>query len=124
MVTAIHYDPDYVPVRGDVVWIDFNPQAGDEIPKRRPALVLSAYTFNYYQKAAVICPITRTARASRFDVVVPEGFAVHGTIRVDQVKCLDWRARKAVFESKMPDGMPDEIVNEVSVIVEAVIWGE
>ena len=79
---------------------------------------------NYYQKVAIVCPITRTVRASRFDVAVPEGLAVHGFIRVDQVKSLDWRARKAVFEARMPDGMPDDIVDEVSDIVEAIIWAE
>ena len=124
MVASTQYDPEYVPVRGDVVWIDLDPQAGDEIMKRRPALVLSAFTFNYYQKVAVVCPITSTVRTSRFDVAVPEGLAIHGIIRVDQVKCLDWRARKAVFEAKMPDGMPDDIVDEVSAIVEAIIWAE
>ena len=124
MVAPTYYNPDYVPVRGDVVWINLEPQTGNEIPKRRPALVLSAFTFNYYQKVAIVCPITRTIRASRFDVAVPEGLAVHGFIRVDQVKSLDWRARKAVFEKRMPDGMPDDIVDEVSDIVEAIIWAE
>ena len=124
MVALTQYDSDYVPVRGDVVWISLDPQTGNEIPKRRPALVLSPFTFNFYQKVAVVCPITSIVRTSRFDVAVPEGLAVSGFIRVDQVKCLDWRARKAVFEKGMPDGMPDDIVDEVAAIVQAIIWAE
>ena len=120
MVAATQYDPEYVPVRGDVVWINFDPQTGNEIPKRRPALVLSSSDFNYWRKSAVVCPITSRGRASSFDVVVPEGLDVHGFIRVDQIKCLDWQARQAVFGGEMPDN----IVDEVSYIVEAMIWGE
>lgn len=120
MVAATQYDPEYVPVRGDIVRINFDPQTGNEIPKRRPALVLSSSDFNYWRKSVVVCPITSKVRTSSFDVVVPEGLNVHGFIRVDQIKYLDWQARKAVFE----DEMPDDIVDEVSNIVEAMIWGE
>ena len=120
MVAATQYDPDYVPLRGDVVWIDLDPQTGNEIQKRRPALVLSSSDFNYWQKLAVVCPITSKVRTSRFDVAVPAGLNVYGFIRVDQIKCLDWRTRKAVFGGEMPD----DIVDKVSDIVEAIVWGE
>ncbi len=120
MVASTPYDPEYVPVRGDVVWMDFDPQAGNETMKRRPALVLSSSNFNYYRKVAVVCPITRTARTSRFDVIIPEGLAVHGVIQADQFKCFDWYARNAIFE----EGMPDETVEQVSDIVEAIIWAD
>ena len=120
MVASTQYNSEYVPVRGDVVWINLDPQTGNEIPKRRPALVLSSSDFNYWRKLAVVCPITSKVRASSFDIAVPEGLNVYGFIRVDQIKCLDWRARKAVFG----DEMPDDIVDEVSDIVEAMIWGD
>ena len=111
---------NYIPVRGDIVWMDFNPQAGDEIEKRRPALVLSTRLFNYYQGFAVVCPITRTVRTSRFDVTVPDGLNVRGYIQVDQVRSLDWQSREAAFA----DQMPDDIVEEVCFRVEAIIWGD
>ena len=111
---------DYIPVRGDIVWMDFNPQAGNEIEKRRPALVLSSHPFNYYQGFAVVCPITSHPRASRFDVAVPEGLNVQGYIQVDQIRGLDWRERRAEFI----DQMPDYIVEEICAIAEAIIWGE
>ena len=102
------------------MWIDLDPQTGNEIQKRRPALVLSSSDFNYWQKLAVVCPITSKVRTSRFDVAVPAGLNVYGFIRVDQIKCLDWRTRKAVFGGEMPD----DIVDKVSDIVEAIVWGE
>ena len=112
--------PEYIPVRGDIVWMDFNPQAGNEIEKRRPALVLSTHLFNHYQGLAVVCPITSKPRAGRFDVGVLEGLKVSGYIRVDQIRSLDWQERRAEFV----DQMPDYIVEEVSAIAEAIIWGE
>ena len=111
---------DYIPVRGDVVWINFNPQTGNEIQKRRPALVLSPFRFNRRRKFALVCPITSTIGTSQFDVPVPEGLNVCGYVRVDQIKSLDWRSRKGSFADKMPDC----IVEEVCDIVDAIIWGE
>lgn len=102
------------------MWIDFDPQVGNETMKRRPALVLSSADFNYWRKVAVVCPITRTVRTSCFDVVIPEGLSVHGAIQTDQIKCLDWHARNAVFEIEMPD----DIVEQVSEMVEAIIWAD
>ena len=120
MVASTPYDPEYVPVRGDIVWIDFDPQTGNETMKRCPALVLSSWNFNYWRKGAVVCPITSKVRTSRFDVVVPEGLAVYGIIQADQFKCLDWHARNAIFVVEMPD----DIVNQVSNIIETIIWAD
>ena len=85
----------------------------------RPALVLSSWNFNRTKNLAMICPITRTARGSRFEIEIPEGNEVSGFIRADQVKSLDWLARKAIFLC----AMPNEIVVSVSNIVETIIWG-
>ena len=120
MVSQTLYDAAYVPARGDVVQINLEPQVGTEIRKRRPALVLSSWDFNIQQKAAVICPITRTVRGTDFEVPVPEGLAVEGVIRADQVKCLDWRERNARFLTYLPEGT----VTAVSNRIEAIIWGE
>lgn len=110
----------YIPMRGDIVWINFNPQTGSEIQKRRPALVLSTFGFNRSGNLALVCPITSTDRTSPFDVAVPEGLNVQGYIRVDQIKSLDWQVRRAEFVVKMPD----DIVEEVCTIAEAMIWGK
>ena len=67
-------DPtDYVPERGDVVWIDFNPQAGHEQAGRRPALVLSPAAYNERVGLALLCPITNQAKGYPFEAVIPQG---------------------------------------------------
>jgi mRNA interferase MazF len=79
----------YIPGRGDVIWIAFNPQAGHEQARRRPALVLSPQRYNGRTGLAVLCPITNQRKGYPFEVEIPEGFAVTGVILADQIKNLD-----------------------------------
>ena len=84
-----------VPDRGDVVWLDFNPQAGHEQSGRRPAVVLSPAAYNAKVGLALVCPITNQAKGYPFEVAIPNDTTVAGVILADQVKSLDWRARRA-----------------------------
>ena len=128
MVTPPLYDPNYCPFRGHVVWIDFTPQEGKEIWDWRPALVLSAELFNSKKEMAVVCPITRTSTGSCFEIKIPNGIKsktypdeqLVGVVRADQVKSLDWKARRARFLC----GMPEDIVWKTASMVHAMIWGE
>ena len=120
MVSSTLYSSDYIPVRGDVVEINLDPQEGSEIRKRRPAVVVSSWNFNLSQNVAVVCPITRTIRGIAFETPIPDDLPVNGVIRVDQVKSLDWRAR----EVKYLCYLPDETMDVVSDKLEAIIWGE
>jgi mRNA interferase MazF len=86
----------YIPERGDAVWITLDPQAGHEQAGRRPALVLSPSAYNGRVGLALFCPITRQVKGYPFEVPLPAGSPVSGVVGADQVKCLDWRARKAV----------------------------
>ena len=85
----------YVPARGDVVWITFNPQAGHEQAGRRPALVLSPSSYNRKVGLAILCPITSQVKGYPFEVTIPAGSNLGGVILSDQVKSLDWRIRKS-----------------------------
>lgn len=87
----------YLPDRGDVVWIDFNPQAGHEQAGRRPALVLSPARYNSKVGLLLLCPVTTQIKGYPFEANIPSGLRVTGTILSDQVKSLDWKARKAEF---------------------------
>ncbi|MGN7454579.1 type II toxin-antitoxin system PemK/MazF family toxin [Paenibacillus pasadenensis] len=82
------------PARGDLVWLDFDPQAGREQAGRRPALVLSEALFNELTGFAVVCPITNQAKDYAFEVPIPEGLAFSGVVLTDQFKSLDVRKRK------------------------------
>lgn len=87
----------YVPDRGDVVWLDFTPNAGHEQAGRRPALVLSPAAYNAKTSLMLCCPVTNQAKGYPFEVpVVPGGGStVTGVVLADQVRCLDWRQRNA-----------------------------
>jgi mRNA interferase MazF len=85
----------YIPGRGDAVWITLDPQAGHEQAGRRPALVLSPSAYNGRVGLALLCPISHQAKGYPFEVSLPEELPVSGVMGADQVKSLDWRARKA-----------------------------
>lgn len=91
-----------VPERGDVVWIDFDPQAGHEQAGRRPALVLSPVAYNRAGGLAIICPITNKTKGYPFEVAIPAGLKVTGVILADQARNLDWRARNASPITTLP----------------------
>ena len=98
----------YVPERGDVVWISFNPQAGHEQAGRRPAVVLSPKAYNQKVGLAIFCPITNQVKGYPFEVALPSKVNVTGVILSDQVKSLDWRVRKA----ELIDSLPEEVIDE------------
>ena len=119
MVASTMHNPHYLPERGDVVDINFNPQEGFEIRKRRPALVLSAKVFNLSQSVAIVCPITSRERRSGFQVRIPDSLAVTGFISVDQFTTLDWQQRRANYRCELSQ----ETVATVSeIVVEEIIW--
>ncbi|MBP3048943.1 type II toxin-antitoxin system PemK/MazF family toxin [Bacillus subtilis subsp. subtilis] len=89
--------------RGDLVYLNFNPQAGHEQAGRRPAIVLSPKNFNQTTGFAVVCPITNQQKGYPFEVALPDGLAIQGVILTDQVKSLDWRARRFQVVSQAPE---------------------
>jgi mRNA interferase MazF len=93
----------YVPERGDAVWITLDPQAGHEQAGRRPALVLSPAAYNGRVGLALFCPITGQVKGYPFEIGLPEGLPVSGVVLADQMKSLDWRARRAARIGNVPD---------------------
>ncbi|MCT0224210.1 endoribonuclease MazF [Synechococcus sp. CS-1328] len=85
----------YVPERGDLVWLEFTPQAGSEQRGRRPALVLSPKAFNGKVGLALFCPVISKIMGYPFEVQLPDGYGVSGVVLSDQLKSLDGRSRKA-----------------------------
>ena len=107
----------YTPDSGDIVWIMFNPQAGHEQAGHRPALVLSPRAYNGKVGLAILCPITSQVKGYPFEVPVPDGLTISGAILSDQVKSLDWRARKAEFLCKLPIAAYNEVVQKLSTLI-------
>ncbi len=85
----------YVPRQGDIIAITFDPQSGHEQKGRRPALVVSKDLFNRGTGLAIVCPITNTERGFPFHVPVPKSGNLTGFIMVEQVKSVDFHARRA-----------------------------
>jgi mRNA interferase MazF len=86
---------EYVPDRGDIVWLQFDPQAGHEQAGRRPAFVVSPQQYNRRVGLALVCPVTSRIKGYPFEVVLPAGGTASGAVLADQLKSLDWRARRA-----------------------------
>lgn len=87
----------YIPRRGDVVWLTFNPQAGHEQSGRRPAFVVSPYEYNKKVGLFLVCPITSQMKGYPFEVRISSKSGIDGVILTDQIKNLDWRARQVEF---------------------------
>ena len=107
----------YVPERGDAVWITLDPQAGHEQAGRRPALVLSPASYNGRVGLALLCPITNQAKGYPFEVPLPAGSPVTGVVGADQVKSLDWQARKATRIGAVPEWVVAEVVRRLQPLL-------
>ncbi|MFZ0887652.1 MAG: endoribonuclease MazF [Candidatus Binataceae bacterium] len=100
----------YVPERGDLLWLTFDPQAGHEQGGRRPALVLSPAAYNRHANLALVCPITNQAKGYPFEVALPVGSPISGVVLADHVKSADWTARRAQFLAKAPSDVLAEVM--------------
>jgi mRNA interferase MazF len=107
----------FVPDRGDLVWLQFAPQTGHEQAGRRPAVVISPRSYNAAAGLALLCPVTSRVKGYPFEVVLPDDSPVRGVILADQVKSLDWRARRA----RLIGALPEAVVDEVRAMVVALI---
>jgi len=96
--------------RGDLVWMDFNPQRGHEQAGRRPALVISPATYNGVSNCAIVCPVTSNRAPWPWKVALPEGGEITGAVLVDQIKSIDCEARRM---SASGHNVDQEVLDEV-----------
>jgi mRNA interferase MazF len=106
----------YIPQRGDIVWLTFNPQLGHEQAGRRPALVISPKSYNLKVGLAIFCPITSHVKDYPFEVQISEK-QISGAILSDQLKSLDWKSRKATFICKTNQSIFNEVINKINVLI-------
>ena len=107
----------YIPERGDIVWLEFNPQAGYEQTGHRPALVVSPKAYNEKVGLALFCPITSNVKRYPFEVVLPEKHKVTGAILSDQIKSLDWQVRKAKRIARAPQDVIEEVLSKILTLL-------
>lgn len=107
----------YTPDRGDLIWLDFNPQTGREQAKRRPAIVLSPIEYNAKVRLAIACPITSKVKGYPFEVALPDDLEVSGVILSDQIKSLDWQTRNAEFICEAPPTLIAEVMAKLKTLL-------
>jgi mRNA interferase MazF len=109
----------YVPGRGDLIWLSFDPQAGREQAGRRPAVVISPASYNGKTQLAICCPITSITKGYPFEVPIPAGLPIRGVILSDQLKSFDWNVRQAEFIVALPVDALREVLRKAAVLVAA-----
>lgn len=104
---------EFVPDRGDLIWLDFDPHAGHEQAGRRPALVLSPAEYNRRAGLALLCPITSQIKGYPFEVALPRQARISGVVLADQLKSADWRARRTEFAGHAPEAVLTEVTDRI-----------
>ena len=104
--------------QGDIVFMDFCPQAGHEQAGRRPAVVISKTAFNRKSSTVMVCPITHTARELFFRPKLPDGLKTDGYVLCDQARFLDLLVRNADVVERVSQDFLAEIVDIVYSLIE------
>lgn len=105
----------YVPEAGDIVWLEFDPQAGHEQAGHRPAVVLSPASYNGVTGLMVCCPMTTQVKGYPFEVLVAGAKA--SAVLSDQVKSVDWKARHAKFKGKIAPAELSEVRRKATALI-------
>lgn len=98
-----------LPDRGDLVWVDFDPQAGHEQAEHRPAIVLTTEAYHRRSRLAIVCPITTQAKGRSTEVPLPIGLSITGVVLIEHIKSIDREARNLQVAGRAPQQVLDEI---------------
>lgn len=109
----------YVPDCGDVIWLNFDPQAGHEQAGHRPALVLSPKAYNGRTGLCLVVPITSQSKGYPFELALPATCQTTGVVLCDQVRSLDWKARMAALKEKAGQDFAREVLARFMPLV---VW--
>ena len=108
---------NYIPERGDLIWLNFTPQSGHEQAGKRPAIVLSPSKYNRKTGLLITCSITSKIKGYPFEVNV-ESKKISGVVLSDQVKSFDWKTSKAVFIEKVSNGILQKVQENLLVLIQ------
>jgi len=107
----------YVPDCGDVVWLDFDPRAGQSQAGRRPAIVLSPKAYNSRTGLCLVVPVTNQSKGYPFELALPAGCKTRGVVLCDQMRSLDWKARQAASKETAGQNFAREILSRFLPLV-------
>lgn len=108
---------NYVPDRGDLVWVSLNPISGHEQSGRRPALVVSPKIYNRKTGLCVLCPATRQAKGYPFEVAISGSDGDSGVVLSDHLRNVDWKARNIQFIQRVSDAELSEVVARIEALL-------
>ncbi len=108
---------NYIPERGDLIWLNFTPQSGHEQAGKRPAIVLSPQKYNRKTGLLITCPITSKIKGYPFEVAV-DGKNISGVVLSDQVKNFDWKTRKIIFIEKASNETLEKVQEKLLVLIQ------
>jgi mRNA interferase MazF len=108
----------YIPDRGDLVWLNFDPTIGHEQSGRRPALIVSPRSYNQKTGLALAIPITSKVKGYVFEVLLPEGLPISGVVLSDQIKSIDWVGRNADFICTLPSLIYEDVIAKTLTLLE------
>lgn len=100
------------------MWLTFTPRVGHEQAGRRPALVVSPRDYNDKTSLALLCPITSKVKGYPFEVTLPAKGKITGVVLSDQIKSLDWRARRVGFAAQVPEKVVAEVMEKLTVLLD------
>lgn len=106
----------FTPSSGDIIWMEFDPQKGKEIQKTRPALTISPQSYNLKTGLGLFMPITSKIKGYPFEVVLRDS-ETQGAILCDQIRSLDWKARKAQFVEHISIAILEEVLAKFQVLL-------
>jgi mRNA interferase MazF len=106
----------YIPDRGDIVWLNFNPQKGHEQKGKRPAITISSKEYNGKVHLGLFCPITSQEKKYPFEVKITSE-KINGVVLTDQIKSLDWTKRDIEYITKATEEEIDKVVEKINILV-------
>jgi mRNA interferase MazF len=109
----------YIPDRGDIVWLNFDPSEGKEIRKKRPALTLSPKAYNAKVGLGIFCPITNHKKDYPFEVNIVSipAKVVEGVVLADHAKSMDWQQRNVQFIGHVSSEVLEEVIDKLSILL-------
>jgi mRNA interferase MazF len=111
----------YHPERGDLIEMNFQPSAGREIDKRRPAIVLSPLDYNRRSGLCLAVPTSTDLSPGPLWIPMPAGYLARPSlILCDYVKSFDYRERSATFLNHLPEELVEQIVSNVLDLIDPI----
>lgn len=106
------------PKRGDIIWLDFDPQKGREQKGHRPALVLSHFKHNQAYQLAIVAPITRQTKGFGIEVPLPKDCKVQGVVLSNQVRTIDWKERPTAYADTVEEATLEAVIKRIKLLIE------